>query len=110
MSDYAFLLPLGVFALVGILFGYRYLRFGSLLGVVVGARVVRTIGKVESQRAMGTRRILEVHVLEPEPGGSSMVAVGETTRGSGSWKFSAFKLSAEEARRLAGLLEQAAKG
>jgi hypothetical protein len=38
------------------------------------------------------------------------VAVGETIRGSGSWKFSAFKLTADEARRLAGLLEQAAKG
>jgi hypothetical protein len=36
--------------------------------------------------------------------------VAETTRGNGAWKISAFKLSAEQARELARLLEQAAKG
>jgi hypothetical protein len=110
MDDYVFLIPVVILLGACVLMVHRYFRFGSMLGMAVGARVARSVGKVETERAMGTRRILEVHVLEPEPGGHSMVAVGETTRGSGSYKFSAIKLSGEQARQLAQLLEQAAKG
>ena len=110
MKDYIFLVPIGAIAIAAVLMLQRYLRYGSMLGMAVGARVARSVGRVETERAMGTRRTLEVHVLEPEPGGHSMVAVGETTRGSGSYKFSAIKLSGEQARLLAQLLEQAAKG
>jgi len=110
MKDYFFLLPLLVFASVACVFAYRYLRYGSLLGMTVGARVLREVGKVEAGQTQGLRRILEVHVLEPEPGQPAMVAVGETTRGKGSWKFNAFRLSADQARQLARLLEQAAGG
>jgi hypothetical protein len=104
------LVPLCALIIAFGLMAYRYVRFGSLLGMAVGARVVRSVGKVESERAMGSRRTLEVHVLEPDPAQPSMVAVAETTRGNGAWKISAFKLSAEQARELARLLEQAAKG
>jgi len=110
MQDYFFLVPIGAIAIAAVLMLHRYLRYGSMLGMAVGARVARSVGKVETERALGTRRTLEVHVLEPEPGAHSMVAVGETTRGSGSYKFSAIKLSAEQARQLAQLLEQAARG
>jgi uncharacterized protein (DUF2384 family) len=102
------LFPILVIGLIVVWWGYRYLRFGSLVGLIVGARVARTIGKVESQSSMGVRRELEVHVLEPEPGQVSMVAVAVTSRTWGSRKYSAFKLSGEQARRLAQLLEQAA--
>jgi hypothetical protein len=110
MQDYMWLVPLCALVIAFGLVAYRYVRFGSLLGMAVGARVVRSVGKVESERAMGSRRTLEVHVLEPDPAQPSMVAVAETTRGNGAWKISAFKLSAEQARELARLLEQAAKG
>jgi hypothetical protein len=110
MDEHFFLIPVVILLGAIVLMVHRYLRFGSMLGMAVGARVGRSVGKVETERAMGTRRILEVHVLEPEPGAPSMVAVGETTRGTGTYKFAAIKLSAEQARQLAQLLEQAAKG
>jgi hypothetical protein len=110
MDDYVFLIPLVILLGAFALMAHRYWRYGSMLGMAVGARVARSVGKVETERAMGTRRMLEVHVLEADPGGHTMVAVGETTRGAGSYKFSAIKLSGEQARQLAHLLEQAAKG
>jgi hypothetical protein len=110
MDKYFFLIPVVILLAAFVLMAQRYFRFGSMLGMVVGARVTRTLGKIEIKRAMGARRTLEVHVLEPEPGQPSMVALGQTIRGSGSWKFTAFKLSGEQARQLAQLLEQAARG
>ena len=90
--------------------GYRYLRYGSLVGLIVGARVARSIGKVESQSSMGVRRELEVHVLEPEPGRHAEVAVAETARSWGGRNYRAFRLTATQAQQLAQLLEQAARG
>jgi hypothetical protein len=110
MQNYFFLVPIGFLAIAATLIVHRYLRFGSMLGAAVGARVGRSVGKVETEKVMGRYRSLEVHVLEPEPGAPSMVAVGETVRGSASYRFSAIKLSGEQARQLAQLLEQAARG
>jgi len=110
MDDYVFLVPVLILLTAFALMALRYRRFGSMLGMAVSARVARSVGKVETERAMGTRRMLEVHVLEPEPGAHSMVAVSEITRGSGTYRFSAIKLSGEQARQLAQLLEQAARG
>src|SRR5881394_3501434 len=92
MQDYVWLVAIAALAIAAVMIGVRYVRFGSMLGMAVGARVLRSVGTVVTERAMGTRRTLEVHVLEPGPGGQSSVAVGETIRGSGSWKFTAFKL------------------
>ncbi len=103
-------LPLVVIGLLFAWWGYRYLRFGSLVGLIVGARIARTIGKVQSQSSMGVRRDLEVHILEAEPGRHPTIAVAETARGWGSRKYGAFKLTAEQAQQLARLLEQAARG
>jgi len=110
MDHYVFLIPVVILLGALVLMVHRYWQFGSMLGMAVSARVARSVGKVETERAMGTRRMLEVHVLEPEPGAHSMVAVSEITRGSGTYRFSAIKLSGEQARQLAQLLEQAAKG
>jgi hypothetical protein len=89
---------------------YRYFRFGSFLGMSVGARVARTLGSVETEHTLGSKRTLTVHLLERELGQPQYIAVGETTSSRGSLEVTAMKLTPEQARRLAKLLEQAANG
>jgi hypothetical protein len=106
-------IPFVPFAFIGSVVGYlayRYFRFGGFVGMSVGARVLRTIGSVESERNLGIKTGLAVHVLERELGAPSLVAIGETSKGLASWKFRAFKLTPDQARALAHLLETAAKG
>jgi hypothetical protein len=52
----------------------------------------------------------KVHLLERELGQPQYIAVGETTSSRVSREVTAMKLTPEQARRLAKLLEQAAAG
>jgi hypothetical protein len=108
MDDYEFLAPIAVIVLAGGLFAYRYFRYGSLIGVSLGSRVARTLGEVKAERTLGMRRSLKVHLLERELGQPTYVAIGETVSGWASWKQRSMKLSIEEARKLARLLDEAA--
>ena len=110
MDAYAHFIPFAFLALVLGYFAYRYFQYGGFVGMSVGARVSRTIGKVDSTRNMGIKTALAVHLLEPALGQSAMVAIGETSTGLGSWTYRAFKLTPDQARALARLLETAAKG
>jgi hypothetical protein len=110
MEKFAPFLPFAVFAVVIGYMVFRYFRFGSFVGMSVGARVVRKLGTVETVRNMGTKRVLTVYLLERELGGPVTVAMGETAKTFGGWAYTAMKLPAEQARELARLLELAAKG
>lgn len=110
MEAYSRFIPLLFMAVVFSFFIYRYARFGGFVGMSVGARVARTVGSVESMRNMGIKTALAVHVLEPELGQPALVAIGETWKGLASWQYRAFKLTPDQARELARLLETAAKG
>lgn len=89
---------------------YRYFRFGSFLGMSVGARVARTLGSVETEQMLGSKRTLKVHLLERELGQPQYIAVSETTSSRVSLEVTAMKLTPEQARCLAKLLDQAAAG
>ena len=104
------LFPFTIMACVVGFFAFRYFRFGSFVGMSVGARVMRTLGRVDSVRNMGIKTGLAVHVLEAALGEPAMVAIGEVSSGLGSWTYRAFKLTPDQARALARLLETAAKG
>ena len=110
MQSYVPFAPLALGFLVLCLFAYRYFKYGSVTGMVLGARVGKTVGTVESQRNWGLHVSLAVHVLERELGGPTMIALGETTRGLLSRRFTAMKFTPEQARQLARLLELAANG
>lgn len=103
-------LPFALMACVFAFIVFRYLRFGSFVGMSVGARVTRTLGRVDSVRNMGVKTGLAVHVLEAALGEPAMVAIGEVSSGLGSWTYRAFKLTQDQARALASLLDAAAKG
>ena len=110
MHDFAPFAPLAFGVLVLGLFAYRYFRFGSFTGMILGARIAKTVGTVDSQRNWGINVSLGVHVLERELGAPAMIAISETTRGLASRKFAAMKFTPEQARQLAQLLDLAAKG
>jgi len=110
MDNYFRLFPLVVLGGVLAVFVYRYLRFGSFAGMSVGARIKRELGSVESLRIMGMKGKLSVLVLERELGQPSQVAIAETTSGWLAWKYTAKKFTADEARKLARLLDEAVKG
>ncbi len=110
MEQYGFLVPLVLFVSIFGFLGYRYFRYGGFLGMIVGARVMRTVGSVQSEKTLGISKRLKVHVLERELGQGVHVALGETASTWGAIEFRATKLSAEEARQLARLLDEAAAG
>jgi hypothetical protein len=98
------LLPLGVIAwLIS-----RVIRFGGLVGALLGARSKEMVGEVQSERASGVRQIFRVHVLETELGQGPMVGLQTTTYAWGSRKTMAARLSPAQARDLAALLTRAA--
>ncbi len=109
MNHFEYFLVLPIVVVFGF-WSYRYFRFGSFLGMSVGARVARTLGSVETERMLGSRRTLKVHLLERELGQPQYIAMSDTTSSRGSWELSAMKLTAEQARSLAKLLDQAAAG
>jgi hypothetical protein len=63
-----------------------------------------------TDHTLGSKRTLKVHLLEPELGQPQYIAVGETTSSRVSLEVTVMKLTPEQARRLAKLLEQAAAG
>ena len=93
-------LVLGLIALCGVLAA----RYGSLRGAMFGARIVRELGMIEG--AGGTfSRCLKARVFELEAGGHARIGLELRMHGKRSYA----TLDAESARKLAGLLQAAAR-
>jgi hypothetical protein len=90
------------FAAVAAYFLYRFLRHGSLRGMLYGSSVSRTIGEVEIGRWMGTTTTLRVHVLE-----NGKIVLENSSRAFLAASISGTPLSTSQADRLIALLQQA---
>jgi len=58
MEEYGFLVPLVLFGTIVGYLAYRYFRFGGFLGMIVGARVMRTVGSVRTEKTLGVAKRL----------------------------------------------------
>ena len=79
-------------------------RYGSLRGAMFGARVAREIGMVESTGNLFSRK-LKARVYELESDGNARIGIELGVHGKRSYA----TLDADSARKLAGLLENAAR-
>src|SRR5262245_36254457 len=108
-ADIKFLFLAVWFGIIGY-FVSRYVRHGGFSAALFGARIQRTVGEVESAKALGMRSVLKIHVLEAEPGQAPLVGLSEVTKGFASRRLTVLKLTPDQAKLLALLLNQAAVG
>jgi len=100
------LIPLAAFAF----FAWRYFKSGSFVGAILGGRLRETMGEISLASKGTTSRVIRVSTFEPNDGGPLEVAVAITSKAALSVSVAPFKLSREEARQLAVLLQKAADG
>jgi hypothetical protein len=89
-------------------FAWRYFQTGSLVGALLGGRIKETVGEVPIQARGFGSRVLRVQTLEPTGGGPLDVALVITSKAAFAASVTPFKLSQDEARKLALLLQRAA--
>lgn len=99
------LIPLAALAYLG----WRYFRSGSLVGALLGGHLKDTVGEISLPSGLGSR-VIRVSTLEPNHGGPLEVAFAITSRTALGGSVVPFRLSREEARQLAALLQKAGDG
>jgi hypothetical protein len=104
LADYFWLLPLAFFGY----FAWRYIRTGSITGAFLGGRITNTVGEVELGSLGFTSRVLKVHILETNSDATPQVALAIVSKAPLSGGIVPIKLSREQARQLASLLQRAA--
>jgi hypothetical protein len=107
--DFRLLVALIPLAIVAYLL-WRLVRYGGVLGAMVGGRVQRKVGEVSAVPIIGVRQIIGVHVLEKELGAAPLIVVSTLSRMRVNSSLKAFKLTPDQARLLARLLGEAAAG
>jgi hypothetical protein len=90
------------FAAVAGFFLYRFLKHGSLRGMLYGSPVARTIGEVELGRKLGATTTLRVHILD-----NGQIVLEQSSRATLGASLSGLPLSSDETDRLIALLQQA---
>src|SRR5262245_22966041 len=90
------------FAAIAAFLLYRFLKYGSLRGMLYGSRVAREIGEVELRKWLGTRTTLRVLVLE-----NGQIVLESSSRAVMAASLSGTPLSAAETDQLIALLQQA---
>jgi hypothetical protein len=103
-DDYFWILPV---AIVGF-FAWRFIRSGSLTGAMLGGRIARTVGEVQLRSTAFMSSVLKVHVLETKSDATPQVALSIVSKAPLAVSMVPYKLSRDQARQLAALLEQAA--
>ncbi len=94
------LFPVGYFVM-------KKLFFGAGRGLAFGGKIRKTMGSVEGQRVRGAKAHLTIHALDRlDPEGAVGLELAISTLDGD--EMHACRLSAEEARELASLLEAAA--
>jgi len=95
--------PLAVFAF----FAWRYFRYGSLVGALLGGRLAETIGEIPlSSRAMSSR-VLRISLMQARPGESPALALAITSKAALGASVVPFKLTHSQALELIALLRRA---
>lgn len=108
MASIGLLIPLIPLAILGY-FGWRRYRYGSLVGGVLGARVVATVGEVALRTSPFTSSTFRVHVLEAQEAGPRAVGLAIVSKAPLAAAVRPVRLSREQALALARLLEEAAR-
>jgi hypothetical protein len=96
-------LPLAIFAY----FGWRYFRNGSLVGALLGSRIIDPIGEVDLAPSGMVSRVLRVATLAPTADGSPDVALSITSKAKFGASLVPFRLSRSQAQQLIELLQRA---
>jgi hypothetical protein len=106
VENFEKLLPL-IPVLILAYFAWRYFKYGSLTGAMLGGRISRTIGEVKVSTSSFSSSVLRVGVLETDPLAPPQVALTVVSKAVLAASMVPFKLSADQARQLAALLNQA---
>lgn len=88
-------------------FAWRYFKHGSLTGAMLGGRVSRTVGEVEISLSGFSSSVIRVGILETGPAYAPEVALTVVSKAMLGASMVPLKLSADQARQLAVLLNQA---
>ena len=96
-------LPLVVLAF----FGWRYFRSGSLVGALLGGKLVETIGEISLSSQAMSSRVLRVSLMAALPGQSPELAPAITSKAAFGASVVPFKLSHSQALELISLLQRA---
>ena len=104
--DYVLLSIIGAFALVIGSFVWRRLKFGSWTGAFMKGSIEQTYGEIELSRSDASSEVLKVVALR-DSGGEAFVGLLITTKTPTS--LTPYRLSKDEARKLADLLKRAGK-
>jgi hypothetical protein len=103
-DDYFWLLPVAIFGF----FAWRFMRSGSLTGAMLGGRIVNTVGEIALRSSAFTSSVLKVHVFETKSDVTPQVALTIVSKAPLAVSMVPYKLSRDQAKQLAVLLEQAA--
>jgi hypothetical protein len=91
-------------------FAWQFIRSGgSLVGALLGGRVTRTVGEIELQSSTFSSRTLKVHVIEQPSQTTPQVALALVSKAPFGASMVPIALTQLQAKRLASLLEQAAR-
>jgi hypothetical protein len=104
---FEFLFILAIFGLMVANVVFRLVKHGGMRGVLLGARLLRTVGEIDLGGRGVVRRRLKVHSLESSDPGSPSVAVEVLDTSVMSARISPITLTHDQARTLAALLTQA---
>lgn len=92
--------------IVGIIV-WRYIRFGSMTGVQLGAKVESTLGEVEVFRSGSSSRALQVLIVRTVDGRDRFVGLSIVSRAPFLASTVPVKLDSRQAQELVALLQKA---
>jgi hypothetical protein len=99
-------LPFAVLAIFA-LFGWRYLKAGSLVGALLGGRIRDTVGEITLDSGVASSRTLKVHTLEVASGSEPLIALAITSKAPFGASVVPIKLTRFQTLELISLLQRA---
>ena len=102
-----FAIPILVFAVGG---AYQLIRYRSLRGASLGARILHTIGEVQFGQGGMTRGKIRVLKIAGTEGADPTVGVDSVVPFLAPYELTPFRLTREQARQLGALLSEAGNG
>jgi hypothetical protein len=91
----------------GLFLLHRIFTYGGLSGAMFGATIRRTLGEAKASGGFITG-VIRVHILDGKP--EKVVGLEVMTRSIASYQVEPVSFSADEARKLAALIQSAATG
>jgi hypothetical protein len=95
--------PMAIFAF----FAWRYFRYGSLVGALLGGKLTETIGEIPLSSQGLSSRVLRVSLMAAQPGETPELALAITSKAALGASVVPFKLSRTQALELISLLQRA---